>query len=98
MFVYLKASKCHCGKVCVPPEARCPRCSKIMDHSELLNQGKVLSFTTLLVAPEGFTPPLKIALVELEDGTKVFCNFDKEVALDAKVEVLPDGDLFKIKQ
>jgi uncharacterized protein len=95
--VYLKASKCHCGKVSVPPKNRCPQCGKIMDQTELVNRGKVLTFTTLQVAPEGYTPPLRVALVELEDGPKVFCSFDKEVPIDTKVEVLPNGNRFKIK-
>ncbi len=95
--MYLKASKCHCGTVSVPPGNRCPQCGKIMDQTEFMNRGKVLTFTTLQVAAEGFTPPIRVALVELEDGPKVFCNFDKEVAIDAKVEVLPDGNRFKIK-
>ena len=95
--MYLKASKCHCGKVSAPPKNRCPQCGKIMDQTELVNRGTVLTFTTIQVAPEGFTPPLRVALVELEDGPKVFCNFDKEVPIDAKVEVLPDGNRFKIK-
>ena len=94
--MYLKASKCHCGKVCIPPKTRCPLCGKIMDQNELVNRGKVLTFTTLHVAPEGFTPPIRVALVQLDDGPKVFCTFDKEVAIDAKVEVLQDGKCFKI--
>lgn len=95
--MYLNASKCHCGKVSVPPQSRCPLCGKLMDTTELVNRGKVLSFTTLMVTPEGYTPPLKVALVELEDGPKVFCNFDKEFLIDAKVEVLQDGDRFMIR-
>jgi uncharacterized OB-fold protein len=97
ILVYLKASKCHCGKASMPPKSKCPLCGKLMDSTEIVNRGKVLSFTTLFVAPEGFTPPLKVAMVELEDGPKVFCNFEKEVAIDTKVEIFLEGDRFKIK-
>jgi hypothetical protein len=34
----------------------------------------VLSYTTLMSAPEGFKPPLHIAVVELPGGARVFCH------------------------
>jgi len=34
----------------------------------------VLSYTTLTVAPEGFKPPLHIAVVELPGGARIFCH------------------------
>jgi len=93
----LKASRCQCGKVSVPPRARCPLCGKHMELAEVGSKGKLLSYTTLEVAPEGFKAPLKVALVELEDGARVFCNFDREQPLGTEVEVVLDGEKFRIK-
>jgi len=95
--VNLKASKCHCGKESVPPTTRCPLCGKQMDPENVSNKGTVLSFTVLHVPPEGFQAPLKVAIVELESGAHVFCNYQKELNLGSPVEVVPDGPRFKIK-
>ena len=44
-----------------------------MESIELDSQGSVVSFTTLQMPPEGFEPPLMMALVELELGALVLC-------------------------
>jgi uncharacterized OB-fold protein len=44
-----------------------------MDRIELDGHGSVVSFTTLQMPPEGFTPPLTMALVELEHGALILC-------------------------
>lgn len=44
-----------------------------MESTELDGHGSVVSFTTLQVPLEGFTPPLKMALVELEHGAVILC-------------------------
>lgn len=44
-----------------------------MESLELDGQGTVVSFTTLQMPPEGFEPPLMMALVELEHGAVVLC-------------------------
>jgi len=40
---------------------------------ELKGQGTVVSFTTLQMPPEGFSPPLTMALIELENKAVVLC-------------------------
>jgi uncharacterized OB-fold protein len=95
--MFLKASKCHCGKVSVPPRVRCPLCGKPMEPTEVENKGLLLTYTIQHVAPEGYQAPIKVALVELEDGVKVFCNFDAELPIDSEVEVVPDGERLRIK-
>ncbi|MHA2355512.1 MAG: Zn-ribbon domain-containing OB-fold protein [Candidatus Thorarchaeota archaeon] len=40
---------------------------------ELKGRGTVVSFTTLQFPPEGFSPPLTMALVELEYNAVVLC-------------------------
>jgi uncharacterized OB-fold protein len=44
-----------------------------MESLELDGRGTVVSFTTLQMPPEGFNPPLTMALVELEHGAVVLC-------------------------
>ncbi len=44
-----------------------------MDSLELNNQATVISYTTLQMPPEGFEPPLTIALVKLEYGAIALC-------------------------
>ncbi len=44
-----------------------------METLELEGRGTVASFTTLQMPPEGFKPPLTMALVELEHGPVVLC-------------------------
>ena len=69
------ASRCpDCGWVVAPPARICPRHPVEMTPVELSGYGSVLSYTTLTVAPEGFKPPLHIAVVELSGGARIFCH------------------------
>jgi len=69
------ASRCpDCGWVVAPPARICPRHPVEMTLVELSGYGSVLSYTTLTVAPEGFKPPLHIAVVELSGGARIFCH------------------------
>lgn len=88
--IRIKASRCpECNKVIVPPRDLCPYCRHKSTRSnvvELSNKGKVLSFTELHMPPEGFTPPTKMALVELEFGAVVLCLGETDIN-DAEVEI-----------
>lgn len=98
--IRIKASRCpECEKVIVPPRDLCPYCRHMSTRSnvvELSNEGKVLSFTELHMPPEGFTPPMKMALVELEFGAVVLClgeeNTDSEVEIGSAVELTVDSE------
>ena len=98
--IRIKASRCsECDKVIVPPRDLCPYCrhkSKISNVIELSNEGKVLSFSELHMPPEGFTPPMKMALVELEFGAVVLClgeeDTDFEVEIGSLVELTVDEE------
>ena len=98
--IRIKASRCsECDKVIVPPRDLCPYCrhkSKISNVIELSNEGKVLSFSELHMPPEGFTPPMKMALVELEFGAVVLClgeeDTDFEVEIGSLVELSVDDE------
>lgn len=98
--IQIKASRCQeCDKVIVPPRDLCPYCrhrSTVSNVVELSNKGKVLSFTELHMPPDGFTPPMKMALVELELGAVVLClgedDIDAEVEIGSQVELTVDSD------
>ncbi|TFH09801.1 MAG: Zn-ribbon domain-containing OB-fold protein [Candidatus Thorarchaeota archaeon] len=96
--IRITASKCpKCDKVIVPPRNLCPYCrykSTETNLIELGNEGKVLSFTESHKPPEGFNPPLKLALVELEFGAAVLClgadDFDSTVEIGSRVKLTFD--------
>lgn len=107
--IRIKASKCpECDKVIVPPRNLCPYCrhkAAGTDKIELGNEGKVLSFTELHKPPEGFKPPLIMALVELEFGAVVLClrvdDSESEVEIGSLVELTFDSEQrlrFSVKQ
>ncbi len=58
-----------------------------MDPLELDNHATVVSHTTLEMPPEGFEPPLTMALVELEYGAVALC-----LATDQNVSRVKIGD------
>ena len=69
----LEASLCvKCRKHFVPVRNHCSRCRSRTDRIYLDNRGKLKTFTTLYVTPDGFTPPLILGICELESGLKVF--------------------------
>jgi len=98
--IRIKASKCSgCDKVIVPPRDLCPYCRHKLNETniiELRNEGEVLSFTELHKPPEGFDPPLKMALVELEHGAAVLClgeeNFASTVEIGSRVKLTFDSE------
>lgn len=66
-----------------------------MEIQELHNEGIVLSYTTLMMPPEGFEAPLMMALVELEYGALILClarNKDSLVKIGDHVEITIDSD------
>ncbi|TFG99943.1 hypothetical protein E4H12_00905 [Candidatus Thorarchaeota archaeon] len=98
--IRIKASKCpECEKVIVPPRDLCPYCRHKATGTgkiELGNEGKVLSFTELHMPPEGFEPPLKMALVELEFGAVVLClginDIESNIEIGSIVELTFDSE------
>jgi uncharacterized OB-fold protein len=96
----IPALKCPgCDKVIVPPRNLCPYCRhKLLETNiiELGNEGKVLSFTELRKPPEGFNPPLRLALVELEHGAVVLClgkdDFNSKVEIGSRVKLTFDSE------
>ena len=71
----IAGSRCpDCGWVVAPPVRICPRHPVEMVPVKLSGYGSVVSYTTLMAAPEGFKPPLHIAVVELPGGARIFCH------------------------
>ena len=70
----LLGSKClTCGSVFFPPKTLCPNCrrkGKIEEH-KLSGNGKIVSYTTIHVPPENFDAPYTIAIIELDEGTRI---------------------------
>jgi hypothetical protein len=78
----IAGSRCpNCGWVVAPPVRICPRHPVEMSPVEISGYGSVLSYTTLMAAPEGFKPPLHIAVVELPGGARIFCHGKETRAL-----------------
>jgi uncharacterized OB-fold protein len=66
-----------CGAVTVPPKMACRKCaSPDMEVVELKGKGKIQSFTTVHVAPEGRQDevPYTIVMVELDEGPWIMGN------------------------
>ena len=95
---HFKAYKCvDCGMVIAPPSGSCYGCgSSKMEWTEVSGKGKLVSFTVIHIAPDEFADeaPYYIAIVELEEGTRVsarLLGYDplkpEEVKLDSDVKM-----------
>ena len=74
----LEAKKCRgCGATYFPPRLICANCkSKDFEEVKLPDQGKLLTFTTIRVAPSQFVDqaPYSMGIVELDDGTRLLAQ------------------------
>jgi len=71
----LVGSKCvNCGEVSYPPRLTCFKCGSEMAEYQLPRRGKVLYHTVVKSLPERYNRygAYHVAIVELEDGTRVF--------------------------
>jgi uncharacterized OB-fold protein len=93
----IKGSKCNkCDTVFVPKRHLCSKCRQSTSAVELDPFGVVLSFTTLYVTTQNFTPPIILILVELtKSKTKLLCTGDKDLKVEigdiVEIEETPDG-------
>lgn len=73
-----QAYKCaECGAVIAPPSGTCYSCGgNKMDWTRVSGKGTLVSFTVIHVSPEEFQDeaPYFIAIVELEEGTRVIAR------------------------
>ena len=91
----LEAEKCKkCGKILFPPRLICPECgSKNFEKVILPENGKIITFTIIRVAPQQFESevPYAIAIVELENGVKITTQ-----VVDCDPEKLEIGNSVKL--
>ena len=84
--------KCQdCGAITVPPKMVCRKCtSPDMEIVELTGKGKIKTFTTVNVAPEGREGevPYIIVLVELDEGPWLMGNFISTDPGNANMELI----------
>ena len=84
--------KCQeCGSITVPPKMTCQKCtSPDMEIVELKGEGKIRTFTTVNVAPEGREDevPYAILLVELDEGPWLMGNLDGIDPATATMELI----------
>jgi uncharacterized OB-fold protein len=92
----LEGSKCKkCTKIYFPPRPICPSCqSTNLEKVFLPKKGKVVTFTTIHVAPKTFElyVPYIVALIELEGGMRLTAQITdcdpSEVYIGMSVETI----------
>ena len=61
-----------CDITYFPPRSICPACGAVgLSVHKLPETGKVVTYTVIHVAPDGFDAPYNISIIELMDGTMV---------------------------
>ncbi|UCF08982.1 MAG: OB-fold domain-containing protein [Thermoplasmata archaeon] len=67
-----------------------------MEKAVFAEEGSVLTHTTLYAAPEGFTAPITLALVELDCTARLMCGYKgtDTLNIDDKVRVKTEEDLY----
>jgi uncharacterized OB-fold protein len=91
-----EAKKCKkCNHVSFPPRLICPECgSRSFEDYILKDTGKVLTFTTIEVAPSQFSDlvPYSIGVVELDDGVRITAQI-----ADSQKENIKIGSRIKLE-
>lgn len=78
-----------CGNYIVPPRMICPECGNTdLQVAQLSGKGRIQSFSTILVPPEGFTAPYIVGIVELEEGPWVMANIEGIDPAKASMELI----------
>ncbi|MEO0206012.1 MAG: Zn-ribbon domain-containing OB-fold protein [candidate division WOR-3 bacterium] len=91
----LEAAKCKkCGKIFFPPRLICSNCkSREFEKIKLSEEGKIVTYTTIRVAPEQFNTqvPYNVAIIELKDGVRLMAQ-----VVDCKPEDMGIGKPVKL--
>jgi len=92
----LEAGKCKkCGKTVFPTRLICPECGhREFDKEILPDEGKIVTYTVIRVAPSQFTDqvPYAVAIAELTNGVKLMAQLvdckleDIKVGMDIRIE------------
>jgi uncharacterized OB-fold protein len=91
----MEAGKCSgCGEMYFPPRRVCAECNgQEFETIVLPEDGKVLTYTVIRVAPDGYgdQAPYAMAVVELANGTKIMSQVvdcvPEDVAIDMPVRI-----------
>ncbi len=91
----IQGAECECGKKLVPYREICPKCGGKMDRAGFEEKGVVLTHTTLYAVPEGYEPPIKLAMIQLEGGANLICGYEgeEELSIGKKVRIESRGEL-----
>lgn len=92
----LQGGKCKdCGHVTYPARKVCPKChSENIESEDLPREGKILTYTIVRTAPEGFGDfaPYPVAIVELTNGARLMLQIvdtdSDNVQIGKKVSVV----------
>ncbi|MEO0156569.1 MAG: Zn-ribbon domain-containing OB-fold protein [candidate division WOR-3 bacterium] len=91
----LEANKCKkCGKIFFPPRLICSNCkSREFEKIKLSEEGKIVTYTTIRVAPDQFNTqvPYNVAIIELKDGVRLMAQ-----VVDCKPEDMGIGKPVKL--
>jgi uncharacterized OB-fold protein len=100
----MEAGKCKkCGEVFFPPRIVCAECKgREFDKINLSDEGKVVTYTVIRVAPTSFADeaPYAVGIIELKDGVRITaqivdCALDQiKIGMDVRLEfrkLLKDG-------
>ncbi|HKZ60049.1 MAG TPA: OB-fold domain-containing protein [Candidatus Thermoplasmatota archaeon] len=95
----IEGARCTCGRLVVPARRYCPDCQRPMAAARVEAAGVVETWTTVEVTPEGFDPPVHLAVVTLggaargKTPARVIARSKKALKVGAKVELQADGEL-----
>jgi uncharacterized OB-fold protein len=85
----LEAAQCKkCNTIAFPPRLVCAKCgSKDFEKTTLSEYGKIITFTTIRVAPANFETqvPYNVAVVETDNGARVLAQVADCNAEDLKI-------------
>ncbi len=91
----LIGSRCKkCGRVYFPPKIFCTACgSREMEEHKFKEEGRIVTFTKIHVAPAGFEHrvPYTVGIIELEDGVKVtgeIVGREEKIRIGARVRAV----------
>jgi uncharacterized OB-fold protein len=80
--VRLRGTRCPtCGTVAFPGRAVCGGCGcRTLEPAELSGRGRVHAFTSVRTPPAGFDGPYLAAVIDLDEGPRVFAMLTAEPA------------------
>ena len=65
-----------------------------MTPRKFFDEGKILSFVKLGVAPEHHDKPMNLVMVEIDNGPKQICWAEDTLAAEQRVRVHTEGGLY----